>query len=182
MDLLNQLEQEFGVVTAATEAITLFGHKWTLRKLDYSDIDKANQFTFKSQDDGAGGIDGIEPLVLGFRSSLGFVAVSLAAIDDQPVWQVFKTAKAEEVVPFDPMFPPAKIRHRTADRVLAFMLAMKSNMDLVMQLYDLYTSKLDDRRREPEETAEAKAATGAAEGTATSPLTESGSAPPASAG
>lgn len=203
-DLLSQLEQEFGLREMQTETVELYGHKWTLRKLDYSDVDKANQFIFRRDEDqteeGGTGLDGVEPLVLGFRSSLSYVAVSLTAIDGQPVCFVFKAATPEEVAPFDPMLPPPKIRYRTAERVHQFLINAKRNMDLVMELYDVYTEKLDDRaearKKKLEEKAAAKAqaadtptetkadeaAPAAAEAAPASPLTKSGPSPAPSAG
>ena len=208
-DLLEQLEQEFGLTETQIESVTLYGHKWSLRKLDYDDIDKANTFIFRrsageaADDDSEDSpLDNVEPLVFGFRSSLSFVSVSLSAIDDQPVCFIFKTAKPEEVAPFNPLTPPIKIRHRTADRVHRFLSGSKKNMDLVMQLYDLYTEKLDDRAktRRAEAEAEAKAAETEAkakdssaatvaeksaadqEAASANPLTESGPTPPPSAG
>jgi hypothetical protein len=200
-DLLEQLEQEFGLREVQTESLDLYGHKWTLRKLDYDDVDKANQFIFRRSpdEDDTDPMDGVEPLVLGFRSSLAFVAVSLSAIDDNPVCFVFKTATPEEIVPFSPLTPPTKIRHRTAERVHRFFSSSRKNMETVMQLYDLYTEKLDDRslgRRKPgkdekgdaektgETSAEGVAAAAPASGSgaaSASPLTESGPSPTVSA-
>ena len=200
-DLLSQLEIEFGLTDTQMEHITLYGHRWTLRKLDYDDIDKANTFIFRrsageaaDDDSEESPLDNVEPLVFGFRSSLSFVSVSLSAIDDQPVCFIFKTAKPEEVAPFNPLTPPIKIRHRTADRVHRFLSGSKKNMDLVMQLYDLYTEKLDDRAKtrraeaeaeakEAEESSAAAAAEKSAadqEAASANPLTESGPTPPPS--
>jgi len=176
MDLLATLEQEFGVTEVNTKHITIHGHKWTLRKLDYGDVDKSNQLIFKSGSEDMQSEDGtMEPAVIGFKTSMGFVALALAAIDDQPTCFTFKVCKPEELGPFDPLSPPKHIRHKTADKVFTFLSGIKRRMGLVTELFEFYTNAIDNDVLE-------NPALDTGDGNATSPLSASLTNPPSSAG
>lgn len=162
MELLEQLEKEFGIGDKIRTAdVTYNGHKYTLRALDYDDVVKANGIIFDRSV--AGPIPAVpgakaeevipDPFLIGMRAQFGFACVALAAIDDIPLWKVFKIATDDTIsgLGCDPLEPPPRIRHVAADR-FSEMIRKSKKLGLIEALYKVYSEKLDTDEVEPEGT------------------------------
>lgn len=153
--LLEQLEKDFGVSDkVVTKTVDYRGHKYTLRRLDWQDIEKANSIIFRVEDSASAmdkanteeaGVPDLSPMLLGLRTQFGFACVTVAAIDGQPVWKIFKLAKEEDIVKmgFDPLEPPAHIRYMCADRMATLFSANKKQPGLIKFIFNVYTEFLD---------------------------------------
>lgn len=156
-DMLKELEQEFGVNTDKidTHSITFQNRKYTLRRMGWEDVKKSNRLitqllreeSLNATDAQAAvpQIDESMPVILELTTELAIVSVALAAIDDIPVWKIFKVASDEDVTKLacNPLEPPPHIRHAAADK-MANLFNKGKKVALVRRLFAEYENVLDE--------------------------------------
>lgn len=166
--LLQQLEEEFGVrdITPKTFVYTSRKHEWTLRKLDWIDLEKATSMlsTLRPPDPPGDGKsaqppspeDVVEAEILGslaavsLRYQLAFACNFIVAIDGKPTWEIFEIATVADLAGADPLAPPKVVRARTANALHKF-LSNSKKIGLVTELWDVYTKHLDENAAKPKE-------------------------------
>jgi hypothetical protein len=190
-NLLEELESEFGIEerdnTPHTEDVKFGNRTYTLRKLNQDDLEKVTALALDPADGviptqkelininekirkGTITPEELEdysepdPVSLQRRTQTCFVAMSLAAIDGEPVWKLFKIATIEQLGTAHPLKPPPRIKYKTARRVLKFLKASTKNLSLIDALWNYYSNNIDiDTEGDEEEKKEDAAVEGVSE-------------------